>query len=688
MFNAHYDSKGWILRKVQILYKIAWTGVVRSICHLSLSIILHLGILLLKKLEVLLDDQNEILQFYSRKNLYATGRDLQEAFGWSLMLFSDRLGSYHIQEARFYQCCYESIWQNKREAFGLPMKKAPQKIQYYDLESLLGGSTEEIDPILKEVADIPNKTARITAAVIKRGYYINSLGEKKAVRSGEALLQETSIFQNRILENPIPPKYDHSEIKITPLDSLTAAQSLLQEGKATNVAVLVFASPTEAGGGMRDSNNGQEEEVSRRSSIFEALDRIALFHPSTIEKGFYPLVSLYPADEQNPNYEQMEKNQMLHVPRVTVFRTSNDQASKMLEEPFEVGMLISPPLNKPDFEKRENDFFYKRKEDEEQLYKVIMTQLQVAAHNGYDSVVLGAFGCGAFENPPDLMARAYRNIIHSHFEGVFKTIVFAVLDDNVKGRHNPEGNIKPFERCFGKKSYESLQDKANIAGPSRNIDSTWRPNGEIVNVVASMAGNPPHPGHIGMIAQGIKRLQHEGYQIGQLIVHWDDEYLKNKVMDSNDIIYQQHEREGKSRMYRVLLPRETRIGFINHLINDAKNKGQLDQHLKIRFCHSSSIPKTAKKTFKILGADLPRPSKEFVTDPQFKYCVIVSRNGVSCEDIEERSTKKQSILKSTMRRKQTVTLLRKFRMEIMSYCRNLSERDFGVSTKRLRKLPY
>jgi uncharacterized protein (TIGR02452 family) len=44
---------------------------------------------------------------------------------------------------------------------------------------------------------------------------------------------------------------------------------------------------------------------------------------------------------------------------------------------------------------------------------------------GADILVLGAFGCGAFENDPEVVALAYKNAL-SVFPNVFSAIEFAV----------------------------------------------------------------------------------------------------------------------------------------------------------------------------------------------------------------------------------------------------------------------
>lgn len=51
--------------------------------------------------------------------------------------------------------------------------------------------------------------------------------------------------------------------------------------------------------------------------------------------------------------------------------------------------------------------------------------LTCAASKGADILVLGAFGCGAFQNDPEVVARAYKTALQE-FPKVFKRIEFAV----------------------------------------------------------------------------------------------------------------------------------------------------------------------------------------------------------------------------------------------------------------------
>ena len=51
--------------------------------------------------------------------------------------------------------------------------------------------------------------------------------------------------------------------------------------------------------------------------------------------------------------------------------------------------------------------------------------LTVVAHKGAEIFVTGAFGCGAFENNPEVVARAFKKVL-PEFDGFFKEVVFAI----------------------------------------------------------------------------------------------------------------------------------------------------------------------------------------------------------------------------------------------------------------------
>ena len=63
-----------------------------------------------------------------------------------------------------------------------------------------------------------------------------------------------------------------------------------------------------------------------------------------------------------------------------------------------------------------------------------------------DSIVVGAFGCGAFQNPPKHIARLFHEVIdEKEFKDKYKLIAFAILEDHNSPRG---GNLQPFIEEF------------------------------------------------------------------------------------------------------------------------------------------------------------------------------------------------------------------------------------------------
>ena len=73
----------------------------------------------------------------------------------------------------------------------------------------------------------------------------------------------------------------------------------------------------------------------------------------------------------------------------------------------------------------------------------------IGIENGNDSLVLGAFGCGAYKLPPEEVAPLFHKVMEEpEFKNKFKCIVFAILEKPRKP-HGLDGKYAPFYREFG-----------------------------------------------------------------------------------------------------------------------------------------------------------------------------------------------------------------------------------------------
>ncbi|MCP4885682.1 MAG: TIGR02452 family protein, partial [Planctomycetaceae bacterium] len=79
----------------------------------------------------------------------------------------------------------------------------------------------------------------------------------------------------------------------------------------------------------------------------------------------------------------------------------------------------------------------------EMLAQRIERVLAIAKAYRYRSLVLGAWGCGAFENDPDQTARDFHKRLSSTFAGAFEQITFAIVD-----RSRERRILHPFQSLF------------------------------------------------------------------------------------------------------------------------------------------------------------------------------------------------------------------------------------------------
>ncbi|KAF3362677.1 hypothetical protein PHSC3_000916 [Chlamydiales bacterium STE3] len=94
-FNKEYSAKGWFERKIIALPGGFVGGIVMAICHLAKAFIIS-------PLKGFSDGRK-----YFKAQLFYSGRDFQESFGWLISFFNDRYGQYHIQESEFHRTCYD-----------------------------------------------------------------------------------------------------------------------------------------------------------------------------------------------------------------------------------------------------------------------------------------------------------------------------------------------------------------------------------------------------------------------------------------------------------------------------------------------------------------------------------------------------------------------------------------------------
>jgi uncharacterized protein (TIGR02452 family) len=185
------------------------------------------------------------------------------------------------------------------------------------------------------------------------------------------------------------------DISVVNLDTLVAAQELVDDYPST--AILNMASFSHPGGGWKHGALAQEEELCRRTTI---------------------LLPLYAAHRAG-GYD-IPMLGMIYMPCVSVLRST--QPSYSWIHPFTVAVLTSPAICCP---KLDGDG--KLSEDMREItVGKIELMLAAAAANGCKALVLGAFGCGAYHNPPNDIASIFKEVLERK-SASFSKIVFAII---------------------------------------------------------------------------------------------------------------------------------------------------------------------------------------------------------------------------------------------------------------------
>jgi hypothetical protein len=135
----------------------------------------------------------------------------------------------------------------------------------------------------------------------------------------------------------------------------------------------------------------------------------------------------YEANRASPTH--LYTDHLVYSPDVPFFR---DDALALLEQPFLLSILTSPAPNA-------GAALAQHPGTERAVYVTLARRarqlLAVAAAEGHRTLVLGAWGCGAFRNDPDAVAPLFAGLLAEEpLRSAFSRVVFAVYDPAGRNR--------------------------------------------------------------------------------------------------------------------------------------------------------------------------------------------------------------------------------------------------------------
>ena len=230
-------------------------------------------------------------------------------------------------------------------------------------------------------------------------------------------INRTKLYHEGFLATNHQPKSAADNVVVKQGSSFDVARSI-SSGK---VAVLNFANPHVPGGGVVRGAKAQEECLCRCSNLYNVLS------VENLEKEYYKW------HEENTDYLFSDK--VIYTPGIQIIKTD---LYEHLESYVTVDVITcAAPYN-----------VYGH--DIEVLKRTFSTRItniiEVAIENDVDVIVLGAFGCGAFHNPPELVADMFKEVlINRGYQKYFQKVVFAIINSNPFDR-----NFMVFQSAFSK----------------------------------------------------------------------------------------------------------------------------------------------------------------------------------------------------------------------------------------------
>jgi uncharacterized protein (TIGR02452 family) len=255
--------------------------------------------------------------------------------------------------------------------------------------------------------------AQETVAIVERGSYESPGGHVVDIAAAvDHCIRGTRFYspeQLKRIRNEVlarSPAESSAAIEVRNETTLEGIARLLAETGGP-VAALNFASARNPGGGFLGGAQAQEESLARSSALY---------------------ASLLQAPEYYDRHRKMKSclysDAMILSPDCPILR---DDHGQLLEQPLMATFITSAAPNAGAIAKNAPT---ELQQIPDVLRRRIEYVLTLAAFHGYGAIVLGAWGCGAFRNDPEMVAALFAEHLGrgGPWAGRFRRIVFSVLD--------------------------------------------------------------------------------------------------------------------------------------------------------------------------------------------------------------------------------------------------------------------
>lgn len=256
-------------------------------------------------------------------------------------------------------------------------------------------------------------TAKETLQYTEQGFYINTHKEKVSIKEIQQQAVENTAFYtaeelDKLLDKALLDISFSTQYEVVEETTIQSILRVTSEGYL-NPMCLNFASAKNPGGGFFNGAQAQEESIARSS-------------------GLYPCqMSAFTFYEIHRNMKScMYTDGMIYSPKVPIIRTDS---GALLDTPVVSSIITAAAVNTGVVKRFEAD---RVPEIEGIMRKRIDKLLALAAIKEHKILILGAWGCGVFQNDPKVVAQLFYELLSTKYDGVFEKVVFAIYAKNKK----------------------------------------------------------------------------------------------------------------------------------------------------------------------------------------------------------------------------------------------------------------
>ncbi len=301
-------------------------------------------------------------------------------------------------------------------------------------------------PSKEQLAKVYQET--INAVMV--GQYTAEDGTVVTLGDDREMRENSRFYDRKFTVNDFPANDTPTTVCILKTDSISAGKQLLDAGYRP--VVLNFANRHHAGGGALKGSHAQEESLFRQTDLFRSLYQ------------FTPVATSYGVEQNRRQYPMDRNFGGIYTPFATVFRGRDSEGNPFLSHPFKLSFIAVAALDlrwKADTGKA-----MLSPQDAAVIKNKMRTILRIGILHGHDSIVLGAFGCGAFKNPPHHIARLFKEVINeSEFKNKYKMIVFPIIEKRSNGQgENQESKLAAFSSVFNLAPVASIPSSVVMTG--------------------------------------------------------------------------------------------------------------------------------------------------------------------------------------------------------------------------------